>query len=443
MRPARAIVLALALPFGASCSSGSSPSTPASFAPSATPTPITRPIATGDTFTYAHNETTATYAVGGGTTIDTTGSDVETVAGTTTFNGKPVIDVRSVEQLAHGEAPDYYINATSDDYQALLPVQSGQELVRYGTAVAATHTVPVIGTLLLTSSSTTTYGVPFIIDVLPEVSGARWTGAQQYVQAANESVPSLNGQLAYTVKDTLTQSQDGSHTDYYLFQSTYNGLPYSAFDRATVNPDGSGKDYSGQTYSPGGPPSNEQTVLTGVPFRDTNGLYYIPVTLLGQIPTQTNVPDWYPGHALPPRPLVADDVVDAGAVQIPPSCGASGTKATQANGIVETLSGVDPVRSTTLNRVTQTYVVPGAGVVCVIEQTTTTYYDLSGTANFATLDQLALGLTSEKVVSGRRRHAGSIRPSASVGAPFPAAVAAHRRWPILRRCARSCDAPPQ
>jgi hypothetical protein len=179
------------------------------------------------------------------------------------------------------------------------------------------------------------------------------------------------------------QASDGSYKE--------TGFEYDVPYTLLLNANGTGSN----SY---GPAVGGVEWTFGVPQAGGSG-YIIPATEYYDSMTHTNsVPDWYPGHHLPPQPLATNTMRDFGKQTAPKGCGKKqgGQLATH---IESMYVGLDPVYGDTYDETQDYYVVPGIGRICRLDHIVETFYQeyFTGKVTAVTTTDSAEVLVSERV----------------------------------------------
>jgi len=267
-----------------------------------------------------------------------------------------LIDMRYTQTLAKTAI-------TGDEYDAWRNVPGGQQLQE----IADVHegsSRP--NPSLATSSTRTIYSQPPIKVQLPFAIGNSWTGSSAYRYTDSGKFKISNG-TSVTFAEDITWDADGSYTrsavNFPLFI-----VGHKLASITNVESNGSAE----VTSFEDGKKIAVQTI--GVPRRAANGSYVIPWSLVwslpkgAPLPIHTTIPDWYPGGALPPSPLVRSTVVDTGPAALPSSCKVPRSLATSGEAIVRTESLFDPTGSVATIKETS-YYANGIGMVCDVRFT--------------------------------------------------------------------------
>lgn len=390
-----------ALAPGASGGSGipsgpGAPPAPPTATPSPTPNP--HPIVDGAVVTYALDSTTFETVPSAPPTLVASSSGIFTLTAHSgaTFKGHSVADLRFA-------SPDG--TNGGDNYEGYVPTSSGQNFGLFGTTRFDTK-VPYMET----------YDAPdlLIYDQLPEVSGGRWINSL----ASNYTLS--RGPASKHLEETTTQLADGSFSTTYV----HTGDPAATYTETHVTKsDGSATvDHREGT--------NSFTYAFGVPVLK-NGTYVVPITYTDKNGTQVfNVPDWYPGHALPV--LGSDVTTNLGIVATPkPEC----AKAPQIQSVhlQRVTIGLSVIGGELRTDTEDYYFAPSRGLLCDVVVTTRLYYDNLGTgALYDTIvDTNAEALTSSGIgfLSGARRTAATGVP---LGLPVGMRSLRHVSAPAVR-----------
>ncbi|HTA38255.1 MAG TPA: hypothetical protein VK760_04225, partial [Candidatus Acidoferrales bacterium] len=326
----------------AACSSGSVATMQPATVPPGTvlPTP-SYPV--GGAFSYTSRYWGVIKPGAGSTPLPfpTSASDLnERVATGASFNGhRDLIDVKTAYR-------DSVQVGSSDEYLQWAAVPGGQALEQIGAAFVEKGQ--------WTGSGQTVYSVPAIEVEVPFATGRRWNGASAY-----RDTFSALGELGFNKilsRSDDTSYEDGSYVTRDLNNPTIEGDNIRSFDRVTSD----GAEFYSSTTNGGVP----YKLRVGVPKRNASGTYVIPV--LDAYGVQRDIPDWYPGGALPPSPLQKTTVVDQGMETLPTACDVPRSIATQGEKIVLTSSYLEPEGAIT-SIVDVSYYAPGVGMVCDVE----------------------------------------------------------------------------
>lgn len=348
-------------------------------APASTPAPAGSssqyPIASGDAFTFAGNESTAVvYAKPTPSPLPSTlataqiAQSITVTSATYAGNGKPAQDVHTVESDAYATQTT---TLTTDAYYAYVPAAAGTDVVDYGyTAQDELH-----------DSITYAFGTPQTLAQLPFAAGSVWSNSPQA---------------------TITQTDaDGTRTILaYAADGSYSSTQSLAYGSATIieRADGSGSysspvflsaliggedafDYSAPStgsqpaititgiYPTPAPPTPIPSASPGTPTPTPN-----PTTP----PRVVTVPAWY----APGTPLYSETDTDAGSATIPASCSVPAQIGTQGEKLVQTIARLDTILGYTETQNVVTYVVPNFGPACIVmNDVTKAYYDYTGDTN--------------------------------------------------------------
>jgi hypothetical protein len=344
------------------------------------------PFAQGDTFDYAYVATHSVKAAGKPLNqTTTTGTIVTTIGATGSFDGQQLTDVKSVLTYQTSD-PHKNVTAsgttTTDRYETFAQAGSGLTFETYGGPLSGSSTNS--NGASVTSSSTTTYGAPFVLDEIPEIKNANWSEAIAYV--LNAQTQTTLGGVTTTAQSTYTRNADGSYTR-SLTRTTPGKATFSEQD--AQNADGSGQDQNDGNGADGGTTTFSAPALV-------NGAYLITVarTPVSGPPVTTTVPDWFPGNG-PAQALTTDQSRDLGQAQVPKKCGS--TAGQTARELRETLTDLDVVRGTYNVETIDTFVVAGAGTVCIDHQRLLDTYDNRGTGQLSTAERFneTIGLSGE------------------------------------------------
>jgi hypothetical protein len=405
--------------------SGSTPShptpTPTGGPATPTPTPVpsvavsTRPLANGDSFTYA-GQTQQSFVYEGASpspAASSIASVTQTVAVTAPAAFNSVSGLSNFVTQETDTTPLQTTTITTDTYYAEVASGASTNLVDYGYSSSDNF-----GESLVVQYGSSGGAVPRIIDELPEVPGASW---------GNNAAESLNETSPGNQTSVRTVNADGSYTDTTTYPSGSPFTPAPAPVTATIveNSNGSGS-YS---FPLGGPPNTVVTLGSPQPAPAS----VIPITIAqpGFAPITGTVPVWFP------VPLVLHTETDTndGAQNIPAGCNVPSSLGQTANAIVQTATTTDTILGTIETLLQTEYVVPTNGVACVVlDDVLTSYYDYSGQSvdiiNFSntpletTTVATTLGLTEASVSS--RLRAAQVRAAgfriASARANFVATV---------------------
>jgi hypothetical protein len=272
----------------------------------------------------------------------------ETVSTDVTFGGRShLIDIRTASSNPAQ-------SSRSDDYLVWNPFAGGHILEEIA---GVSSSKEVSAEFRSSGSSQTTFTQPAIQVQFPFASGNTWTDENAYRRTDSGSYQ-FTGYAAVKNDGRADWNADGSYVRNDGPELVAPGLtPTRSLVR--VNSDGSASIEETQ----GTVRISKQTI--GVPVRGRDGVYGIPVVISGLIPGTGSaiIPDWYPGGALPPSPLVASTVVDRGMAVLPASCGVPHSIATSGEKLVADKTQFDPTG--VVSAITETtYYAGGIGMVC-------------------------------------------------------------------------------
>ena len=318
-----------------------------------------RPLANGDSFTYA-GQTQQSFVYEGASpspAASSLASVTQTVAVTApaAFNGVSGLSDFLTQET--DTTPLQTTTITTNAYYAAVAAGGSTNLVDYGYSSSDNF-----GETLLVQYGTTGGAAPRIIDELPEVPGASWS---------NTAAESLNETSPGNQTSVRSVNADGSYTDTTTYASGSPYPPPPAPVTATIveNSDGSG------SYSfPLGGLSN--TVVTlGSPEPAPASVIPLTIAQPGLPVISGTVAVWFP------TPLVLHSETDTnnGAQNIPAACNVPAAIGQTANAIVQTVTTTDTILGTIETLLQTDYVVPTSGVACVVlSDVLVSYYDYSG-----------------------------------------------------------------
>jgi len=218
----------------------------------------------------------------------------------------------------------------------------------------------------------TTETIPFgsIQNEYPEAQGRAWSPAADSM--------TLNQFAGPKSPDNFTENAfaDGS----------YHWSEYLSFTTGIVRGTGSLAADGSAKLTSSLPGYNTGTTTYGTPLARKGG-FAIPVTSQGfnQLPAPpakphtVDVPDWYPGNALVPRPLLLQTETNNGRVVTPPACGLrAGLKAFDLH---ETTRSLDPLVGSVWVTTTDEFDMAVFGDVCTISKTVFAAYENTITGN--------------------------------------------------------------
>ena len=353
------------------------------------------PFAQGDSFVYAYSLTHSTKPPGKPLDKDyTTGTITTTIGGTQTFDGKQLTDVNSVFDYTNTNSTHNSTGTgtlTTDEYETFAATKSGGlDYETFGDTTSGTSS-DTDGNSSVTSS-TLTYGGPFLIDVLPETKSI-FKEEIGYTRTADDKTTKKG--VTTDDQSSFTQNADGSYTR-SITRTTPGKATYQETD--TQNVGGSGEDTNNGTGATGG------TTTFSAPA-ETGGKYFITVvyTAPSEPPTTTQVPDWFPGNG-PVHHLVTDEKRDLGSVTVPTKCGASAGQA--GTELRETVTALDVVNGTYNFDYIDSFVVSGEGTVCIDHQRLLDTYDNLVTGDLVKAEHFneTTSLTSESLSALRSKH---------------------------------------
>jgi hypothetical protein len=342
-------------------------------------------------------------------------------------------------------------NSTTQAYYGLVSGANGaQNLAEYG------YTWKDLDGFALSY----TYPVPQVVDVLPETAGASWT---------NDASASIVEDDADGTHSERTYVTDGSYTEQTTFPngSLFPGNATPAPAVITENADGGGDyraNFTGFFYD----------VQVGAPHPDSNGnavadvniCQYVHAFTTSGVASPTPSPTDPPatcndGGTIPSPPiqsltipafaglkpaLYSETDTNSGLKPIPAACNVPATIGASGNDLVQDVKRIDTVLGYIDEQITNSYIVPGFGVACVVmKDVQTSYYDYNGTTatqgNFGyfsgkpfqttTLDQ-TIGL-QKATVGGITTQSASRQSSATPVASGEVSVARARLQAVLDR----------
>jgi hypothetical protein len=253
---------------------------------------------------------------------------------------------------SHYALHDTSQEAKTADYSTWLATAGGFQLANLG-SVSSTRSLP--GKSPYLESARTVYDQPVIGVEVPFAAGNHWNGAGASHSTLAGTGEAFGKRIAFS-DDTIVH-QDGSYKRSTLnYPIVFKGHNFESV--ADVESDGATK----VTTIIDGLTSGVAT--TGAPRRVAGGAYVIAFILSPHI-FATTIPDWFPGGALPPSPLVRVTVTDRGATALPPACNVPRSIVTSAEAILRVESRVDPLGVVAGTNET-TYYAAGIGAVCDI-----------------------------------------------------------------------------
>jgi hypothetical protein len=338
--------------------------TPSAGTPTPSPTPMptgapnpvaSRPLTSGDTFTYAGNslETflyrgaapnpsgTVAYAVTQQVTDD----------GPQAFNGANPYDLHTVET---DRGSNQTLAVTPDAYYA-TGAYSGTQTGFYSYGYSSSDTNGQHITEKITDVSPSNG----LVDILPETQAQAWTnnGAQTLAESESDG---------FSADRTTAANGTYSETDLYPQGSQFTPSPSPLPATLSDNTDGSGS-YSFPLFG-----STPNAALTF--SAPSGGEITIVVDAFGQTPSYT-VATWYS------LPLYVETDSQLGALPIPGACNVPSQFGTTANGVQQQYVKTDTVLGTTEDYSETTYIVGGYAVCVALNDVTDVYYDYSGQGN--------------------------------------------------------------
>jgi len=368
--------------------------------PDATP-----PVLPGDVFNYASTSTTTITFVGSPNPIVEKASLDYTIKASSPSSFNKHAGLTKLTYIF----PTISAITAESSYVGFIAGDGAMEEILYGDETS--EKIPAGNNTFESGTSTQTEAVGSIQSVFPEAAGQHWSPA-----ATSTTVTDLTGKSA-SDKATDTEFADGTVTSVDV---SIDGAMKQTTTK-TVSANGTGKITIALTgYNP-------SSTTVGLPAVQ-HGKVVIPVTtVLGtQLPAKPgpsstlDVPDWYPSHDAPPKPLYSIEVTDKGVVSAPAACGKrAGTKAFDLHG---TSTKLDPVSATYSTTTEDEYDAAGLGPICTVG--TTKSYDYSETAFdtgkvTGTVDSVAISiLTSESGPKPLFGIAGGAQPF-SLGFMFP------------------------
>jgi hypothetical protein len=329
--------------------------------PTGTTLPVsTRPLASGDTFTYGGSSLETLLYRGASPnpsgTIAYTITQHVTDEGTAPFDGANPYDLRTVET---DQGTNQTITVTTDTYYNTGPFGTTQSaFYTYGYSSSDTNGQQISDTL---ASVGYNGGAPNgLIDILPEAAQQHWT---------NTGAATLTESESDGFRADRTTNADGtySETDSYPQGSQFTPAPSPLPATLSDNADGSG------TYSlPLFGVTPNTTITYSAPSSGT-----ITIAVSG-VATYT-VGTWYS------LPLYVENDYQLGEMSIPAACNVPSGFGTFANAIQQGYTKVDTVLGTTEFYTEITYVVGGYAVCVSLSDVDYVYYDYSGQGNEAPL----------------------------------------------------------
>jgi hypothetical protein len=375
-----------ALPGGSPNASTAVQRAPGGVSPGAISNPY--PFVQGDVFKYAYSETDTTKSSGSTVVSYVDGTTVATVGPMKTFDGHKLTDFNEVYTFTDSDSGHTTTATGKETTDRFRTFATGEKSTLDYESYGDKHVLTVNDTDGDSESQTGsyTYGGAFWIDVLPETKNDSWVEETANTQI-NDTTRVTSG---VTDKETekFTEQTDGSYVRDYTSQKTGEGQ-YVETD--TQDSDGSGSDVNNGKTNP-----TAGTTTFAAPAK-VGGKYVITVVYTPPTgpPTTTEVPDWFPGHALLEK-LTSDTKKDIGPKAVPSTCGKA-TAGQAAELLSESYLFLDVVIGKYYLDATDTYVVSGEGVACVIEKQTTDTYDNLATGALLSSETVATisGLTSE------------------------------------------------
>jgi hypothetical protein len=329
----------------------------------------TRPLTSGDTFSYAG--TTTQSFVYSGTSPEPQSTTVYAIAQAVAVAGPGSYGSASSAYDATitetDTSPLQAIGLTTNSYYALLTSGATTDLVTYGYTSSDTN-----GESLAVTIPNVNDGNG-LLDELPEKAGQRWSNGA--AQTANETSPG-----GYT--SVRTTAADGSYTDTTnvpvgsIYPSPSGAVATSA--TITQKSDGSGSYVFEFESAPGAAAQTYDELDFATPAPASSG---VPSTIAVSQPQATgapvvvSIPVWYPQ----PLKLYTETDTDTGATALPAACKVPATFGTEANSVVQTIVQYDTILGTQENFSQTNYVVPSYGLACVVLSEKLLYfYDYSG-----------------------------------------------------------------
>ena len=280
-----------------------------------------------------------------GKTVVSKGTVTLTIGAATTFNGYPAVDYHSV--LNYTKTNGATGTTTTDTYRNFV----GDYYYKYGDDESGSETLAGVTT---TSSSTQTYGSPFILDILPEKNGNKATEPGAYTMSSSISSTGSGGTSSST---SYSRNNDGSSSENKSIERNGNTYSYSV----TINADFS----ASQTNTQPGQKTTGTTTFSA----PSGGVVTVTYTPPGGQAQVTSVPVWWGS-----TPLLSDVFEEIASKEpVPPRCKSTYDGQSSAN-LREFISNVDPVAGTTDSEVIDRFVVAGTGVVCITATRTVTTY---------------------------------------------------------------------
>lgn len=339
-------------------------------APTALPTgsanPVSsRPLNSGDTFSFAGNSIEAFIYYGA--TPNPSGTIPETIAqtvtdeGTSSFDGATPEDLKTTETDVQ-QSPAKTTTVTTNTYYANGSYSVSQTgFYTYGYTSSDSDGQQITDTLANVGDTSGTFNG--LIDVLPETGEQTWTNTAAQTIDESES-DGFTANRTYAANGTYTEN------DTYPQNSQFTPPPTPMAATLTENSDGSG------TYN---------LPISGISPPNVNVAYSAPSSTItitasqgGQSQTYT-VSTWYS------LPLYSETDRDDGALSIPSGCHVPAQYGTSANGIEQKFTRFDTVVGTAEYFDQITYVVGGYAVCVTLNDITYVFYDYSGQGNEAPL----------------------------------------------------------
>jgi hypothetical protein len=312
--------------------------------------------------TQSYTETTTiepavkySFPPGSGSTV--TAYPVETKASSTSSAGtytRKIIEYRNF--VADGKVTDYLLYGYSD----VSDLVESKDVT-------------------LHESTVRTWETPFILDELPEKTGAGWAEPIARHQTIDNEYYTSTGD-ENVLQSKVVGKPDGSYTD--------DGLDYDVpYDIAQKS--------GGTGTLLRGPSGSQEEWSFALPKSSSKG-EIVPVTITYEGKTGMNsVPDWYPGGGAPADPLTTEGLTDKGTATVPKGCGHyAGSKAQL---LESTYSQLAPAAGFTLVETDTYYIVPKIGRACYEVNYTRTTYDakVKGDVTEVEIFSSTLGLEKE------------------------------------------------
>jgi hypothetical protein len=340
----------------------------------ATPAPATTleggvyPFYPGDTFVFQYKETETGYAPV--SYVQTT-----TIEPLTTFNGFKAYPFHTIGSYKSSSG---VVTVDDLEYRNFL---SGGHYASYGYVYASSTAEA--GGVTAHDVAQREYTTPYYYDILPETSGGSWAEPVA-VSDKTDDYDVTSGKSTNVLSYTLARNADGSYKE--------TGVDGTVAYTRVVDSNGTG--YDSDKLSGG-----VRTWTYGLPELDKSA-YVIPATeTYGSTTDTVLVPDWYPSHDAPSKPLATSEAHDLGKVKPPAAC-AGAYSANMATHLEMIYTQLDPVYGDTYDETDDYYVVPGVGRICRLISIVETDYDKESTGRVASTEKT----TSSEVLLSEKLH---------------------------------------